>query len=124
LENFQLTSIDNQDNNMNTYVVNRYNKPTPGASAQSITIPHSGSGSGIEYQFTAFDPETRVVYISVFGAGISFTIDGSEVNNQLSHRLYAGNSYYFNADAIAVARFKGTNGNSATAKMYLSEMTH
>jgi hypothetical protein len=106
---------------MNTYVVNRYNKPTPGATAQSIQIPNDSTDT---FQFTAFDPETRVVYISVFGGGISFTIDGSAVNNQLSHRLYAGNSYYFNSDAIAVAKFMKTAGNTATAKMYLSEMTH
>ncbi len=123
--NFQLTSIDNQDNNnMNTYVVNRYNKPTPGATAQSISIPHTGTGSTDTYQFTAFEPETRVVYISVFGGGISFTLDGSAVDNTLSHRLYAGNSYYFNSDAIAAGKFKKTAGNTATAKMYLSEMTH
>ena len=109
---------------MNTYVVNRYNKPTPGATAQSISIPHTGAGSSDTYEFTAFNDRTRVVYISVFGGGISFTIDGSAVDNTLSHRLYAGNSYYFNSDTIAVGKFKKTTGNTATAKMYLSEMTH
>lgn len=109
---------------MNTYVVNRYNVPTQGASAQSIAIPHEGTGSGDEYQFTAFSRDTKVVYISVYGGGISFTLDGSDVVNATSHRLYAGNSYYFNANAIAVGKFKKTTGNSATATMYLTEMTN
>ncbi len=109
---------------MNTYVVNRYNIPTQGASAQSISIPHTGTGSTDTYQFTAFSKDTKVVYISVFGGGISFTLDGSAVNNASSHRLYAGNSYYFNANAIAVAKFKKTSGNTATANMYLTEMTN
>jgi hypothetical protein len=106
---------------MNTYVVNRYNVPTRGASAQTISIANTDTDT---YQFTAFDKNTRVVYISVFGGGISFTLDGSPVDNQASHRLYAGNSYYFNADAIAVGKFKATTGNSAPAKMYLTEMTN
>lgn len=109
---------------MNTYVVNRYNVPTRGTTAQTISIPHTGAGSTDTYEFTAFDKDTKVVYISVFGGGISFTLDGSAVDNTVSHRLYAGNSYYFNANAIAVGKFKQTTGNTATAKMYLTEMTN
>ncbi len=109
---------------MNSYVVNRYNIPTPGATAQTIDIPHTGSGSTDTYQFAAFKDITKVIYISVIGAGVSFTIDGSAVNNAKSHRLFAGNQYYFNADLVAKAKFKGTTGNSATATMYASELTN
>ncbi len=107
---------------MNSYVVNRYNIPTPGATAQTIDILHTGDA--LTFQFAAFKDITKVIYISVIGAGVSFTIDGSAVDNAKSHRLFAGNQYYFNADLVAKAKFKGTTGNSATATMYASELTN
>lgn len=109
---------------MNSYTVNRYNVPTRGATSQTISIPHTGAGSTDTYTFGAFKEETKVIYISVIGNGVSFTVDGSAVNNAVSHRLFAGNQYYFNKDLIATAKFKGTSGNSATAIMYASELTN
>ena len=110
---------------MNSYVVNRYNKPTPGATSQVIQIPHTGSGSGDTYQFSAHDPKTRVIYMTLTGEGMIMTIDGSTPSNTNSHRLYAGNSYYFNVDLVKDAKFKiHTSSPTATAILYASELTH
>lgn len=110
---------------MNSYVVNRYNKPTPGATSQVIQIPHTGSGSGSTYQFSAYDPQTRVIYLSLTGEGMMMTIDGSTPTQTNSHRLYAGSSYYFNVDLVKAAKFKiHTNSPSTTAILYGSELTH
>ncbi len=108
----------------NSFTVNRYNVPTEGATSQTISIPHTGAGSTDTYQFTTFNPRTKVIYISIIGNGVSFTIDGSAVNNAISHRLFAGNQYYFNKDLVQKAKFKGTTGNTATAIMYASELTN
>lgn len=108
----------------NSFVVNRYNVPTKGATSQTINIPHTGTGSTDTYTFQDFQRETKVILISVTGGGISYTIDGSAVNNTVSHRLYAGNMYYFAKEFIESGKFKKTAGNTATAYMYASELTN
>lgn len=109
---------------MNSYTVNRYNVPTPGATAQSISIPHTGSGSTNTETFDAFQESTKVIYITVIGSGFTFTIDGSAVDTAISHRLQAGNQYYFNKELVSKAKFKKLAGASATAYMYASELTN
>jgi hypothetical protein len=109
---------------MNSYTVNRYNVPTPGAVAQSISIPHTGSGSSLTYTFGDFKEDTKVIFITVSGAGVAFTVDGSAVNTAVSHRLLAGNQYYFNSNLVSVAKFAKLSGASATAVMYASELTN
>ncbi len=109
---------------MNSYVVNRYNKPTPGATSQVIQIPHTGAGTDDTYQFGAFDSKTRVIYLSLTDGGMIMTIDGTTPTNTNSHRLFAGNSYYFNVDLVKEAKFKKVAGNTATAILYGSELTN
>ena len=106
---------------MNSYTVNRYNVPTPGATSQSISIPQSSS---LTYTFGDFKENTKVIFITVTGSGVSFTIDGSAVDSAVSHRLLAGNQYYFNKDLVSVAKFKKLPSASATAVMYASELTN
>jgi len=106
---------------MNSYTVNRYNVPTPGATSQSISIPHTGS---LTYTFGDFKEDTKVIFITVSGAAVAFTIDGSAVNTSVSHRLLAGNQYYFNKDLVKGAKFAKLYGASATAVMYASELTN
>ncbi len=55
---------------MNTYVVNRYNVPTPGATAQLITFDDA-----TVRQFTAFNKNTKVMFMSVTEGGIFMTVD-------------------------------------------------
>jgi len=107
---------------MNSYVVNRYNVPTPGATSQLLTFPADGSAGVL--QFAAHQDRTKVIYLSVTGAGVFMTIDGSTpaVNNH--HKLYAGNNYYFNSELIRVAKFKNDNTASATGLIYASELTN
>lgn len=107
---------------MNSYVVNRYNKPTLGATSQLLTFASDGS-SGV-LQFAAFQKNTKVIFLSVTGAGVFMTVDGDSpaVNN--NHKLYAGNNYYFNADLIRVAKFKNDNTATSTGYIYASELTN
>lgn len=107
---------------MNSYVVNRYNKPTQGATSQLLTFP-SDNSAGI-LQFASHQKTTKVIFLSVTGAGIFMTVDGNNpaVNN--NHKLYAGNNYYFNADLIRVAKFKIDNNATSTGYIYASELTN
>jgi len=109
---------------MNSYTVNRYNVPTEGATSQTISIPHTGAGSTDTKTFGAFKDRTKVIYITVLGSGFCFTIDGSAVDTSKSHRLQAGNQYYFNAELISQAKFKKLPSASAEAIMYASELTN
>ena len=109
---------------MNSYTVNRYNVPTPGATSQSISIPHTGAGSTDTKTFGAFQDRTKVIYITVIGSGFCFTVDGSAVDTTIAHRLLAGNQYYFNSELISQAKFKKLPSASATAIMYASELTN
>ena len=104
---------------MNTYVVNRYNVPTPGATAQLITFDDT-----TVRQFTAFNKNTKVMFMSVTNGGIFMTVDGSNPDNTNNHKLYAGNNYYFNSDLISQAKFKGDPNNASNALLYASELTN
>ena len=103
---------------MNSYTVNRYNVPTPGATSQSISIPHTGAGSTDTKTFGAFQDRTKVIYITVIGSGFS------AVDTTIAHRLQSGNQYYFNAELVSQAKFKKLPSASATAIMYASELTN
>lgn len=104
---------------MNTYVVNRYNVPTPGATSQLITFDDA-----TVKQFTAFNKNTKVIFISVTNGGVFMTIDGTNPTVTEHHKLYAGNNYYFNSDLMSLAKFKGDTNNTSDALMYASELTN
>lgn len=104
---------------MNTYVVNRYNVPTPGATAQLITFDDA-----TVRQFTAFNKNTKVMFMSVTDGGVFMTVDGSTPDNTNHHKLYAGNNYYFNSDLISQAKFLRDPNNAGTALIYASELTN
>jgi hypothetical protein len=106
---------------MNTFVVNRYNKPTQGATSQTLTFTTTEAGT---LQFSAYEENTKVIYLSLIGGGLLMTIDGETPTTTASHRLFAGNSYYFNSDLMKNAKFKVAPGNSATAYLYGSELTN
>lgn len=104
---------------MNTYVVNRYNVPTKGATSQLITF-----NDATVRQFTAHQKDTKVIFMSLTAGGVQMTVDGSTPTNTNNHKLYAGNNYYFNADLVRQAKFKGDPNNSGTALLYASELTN
>jgi hypothetical protein len=106
---------------MNTYVVNRYNVPTLGATSQLKTLLTTDA---TVHQFGVFQKNTKVIFISVKGGGVFMTIDGSEPTNVNNHKLYAGSDYYFNADLVSKAKFKRDNNNANTAYVYGSELTN
>tara|TARA_R100001163_G_scaffold65596_2_gene63431 strand:+ start:489 stop:809 length:321 start_codon:yes stop_codon:yes gene_type:complete len=106
---------------MNTYVVNRYNKPTPGATSQLISIPTSDN---TVKEFTAYQENTKVIFLSVQGAAVGMTIDGTGPGDSSSHRLFAGNQYYFSAELMKNAKFKRISSGSATVNLYASELTN
>ena len=105
---------------MNSYVVNRYNVPTPGATSQLLSFP----GLSAIKQFASHQKNTKVIFMSVTGGGIFMTIDGSDPTVNNNHKLYAGNNYYFNAELISQAKFKADNNNTGTAYIYASELTN
>lgn len=104
---------------MNTYVVNRYNVPTQGATSQLLTF----NDANVK-QFTAHKPNTKVIFMSVTAGGVYMTVDGSDPTNTNNHKLYAGNNYYFNSELIRIAKFKADPNNSGTALIYASELTN
>lgn len=104
---------------MNTYVVNRYNVPTPGATSQLLTL----LGTDVE-QFASHQKNTKVIFMSVTGGGVFMAIDGSDPTLNNNHKLYAGNNYYFNSELISQAKFKADNNNASTAYIYASELTN
>jgi hypothetical protein len=109
---------------MNSFTVNRYNVPTLGATSQTVSIPHTGAGSTDVKTFGAFKDRTKVIYITVIGTGFNFTIDGSTPSTSASHRLLAGNQYYFNKELVEKAKFIKLAGAASTAIMYASELTN
>ena len=62
--------------------------------------------------------------MTLTGDGLMMTIDGTTPTTGNSHRLYAGNSYYFNSDLVKLAKFKIHPSNTATAILYASELTN
>lgn len=104
---------------MNTYVVNRYNVPTEGATSQLITFD-----SNTVRQFTAHQKNTKVIFMSLTDGGVLMTVDGSDPTNTNHHKLYAGNNYYFNSSLIKQAKFKADPNNTGTALLYASELTN
>jgi hypothetical protein len=109
---------------MNSFTVNRYNVPTEGATSQTISIPHTGAGSSDTKTFGAFKDRTKVIFITVIDSGFNFTIDGSAPSTSASHRLLAGNQYYFNKELVEKAKFIKLAGATATGYMYASELTN
>jgi len=106
---------------MNTYVVNRYNVPTKGATSQLLTFI---GNSGTVKQFAAHQKDTKVIFMSVTGGGVFMTVDGTNPTTNENHKLYAGNNYYFNSDLIRIAKFKDDPNNANTAYIYASELTN
>lgn len=104
---------------MNTYVVNRYNVPTLGATGQLLTFDDSSVK-----QFAAHNKNTKVIFMSVTGGGVFMTVDGNDPTTTSNHKLYAGNNYYFNSNLISVAKFKEDPNNTSTAYIYASELTN
>ncbi len=104
---------------MNTYVVNRYNVPTKGATSQLLTFDDATIK-----QFSAHQRDTKVIFMSVTGGGVFMTIDGTNPTVTEHHKLYAGNNYYFNADLVRIAKFKKDSNNTGTAYIYASELTN
>jgi len=107
---------------MNAYVVNRYNVPTKGATSQLLTFASDGS-SGV-LQFAAHEENTKVIFMTVTGAGVYMTVDGSVPAPNNNHKLYAGNNYYFNSDLVSKAKFKNDNTATSTGYIYASELTN
>ncbi len=107
---------------MNSYVVNRYNIPTPGVSSQSMSLPTGGANP--VQQFSTFDRKTKVIFLSVTGAGVLFTLDGSTPLVSNAHKLYSGSNYYFHAEFIRQAKFIRDPNTSANARIYISELTN
>lgn len=106
---------------MNTYVVNRYNKPTPGAVAQSIEMTTSDNAVKT---FGAYKENTKVIFLSVTGAAVGMTIDGTAPGDTSSHRLFSGNTYYFAKNLMQNAKFKRISTGTATVRLYASELTN
>lgn len=104
---------------MNTYVVNRYNVPTKGATSQLLTFDDASVK-----QFTAHQKYTKVIFLSLTQGGVFMTIDGSTPTNTNHHKLYAGNNYYFNSDLIRQAKFLRDPNNTSSALLYASELTN
>tara|TARA_R110001606_G_scaffold308452_2_gene455355 strand:+ start:1011 stop:1325 length:315 start_codon:yes stop_codon:yes gene_type:complete len=104
---------------MNTYVVNRYNVPTPGATSQLLSFTDA-----TVRQFTAFDKNTKVLFISVTNGGVYMTIDGSTPTTNNNHKLYGGSNYYFNSDLMSQAKFLRDPNNANSARIYASELTN
>lgn len=100
---------------MNSYVVNLYPQPTPGATSQRLT-PTTVS----EATFGAFDSKTKAVSFDVQGNNAYMTIDGSVPSATNGHLVYAGRAYTLSVDAAKAARFLSA---ASTAVIFASELT-
>jgi hypothetical protein len=100
---------------MNSYVVNLYPQPTPGATSQRL-LPTTVA----EATFGALQERTKAVSFDVQGTDVFMTIDESPPSATNGHRLYAGRAYTISDNAAKKARFLAASGTPA---IFASELT-